>query len=104
MSRRRGTQTAISTRFAPIMDASDVLVERLLAWGVETIFGIPGDGIAVYNKRVMGGVRASEIESGVLEVQNFGSGCSEMLKVFPSGSLNHATFAPVGDVQIPNSS
>jgi pyruvate dehydrogenase (quinone) len=26
-------------------DASDVLVERLLAWGVETIFGLPGDGI-----------------------------------------------------------
>src|SRR5690242_5075039 len=24
--------------------------------------------------------------------------------VFPSGSLNHATFAPEGDVQIPNSS
>ena len=27
------------------MDASDVLVERLLAWGVDTIFGLPGDGI-----------------------------------------------------------
>ena len=27
------------------MDAADVLVERLLAWGVETIFGLPGDGI-----------------------------------------------------------
>ncbi|HEX4038495.1 MAG TPA: thiamine pyrophosphate-dependent enzyme [Acidobacteriaceae bacterium] len=27
------------------MNASDVLVERLLAWGVDTIFGIPGDGI-----------------------------------------------------------
>jgi pyruvate dehydrogenase (quinone) len=26
-------------------DASDVLVERLLAWGVDTIFGLPGDGI-----------------------------------------------------------
>ena len=25
--------------------ASDVLVERLLAWGVDTIFGLPGDGI-----------------------------------------------------------
>jgi pyruvate dehydrogenase (quinone) len=25
--------------------ASDVLVERLLAWGVDTIFGFPGDGI-----------------------------------------------------------
>ena len=24
-------------------DASDVLVERLLAWGVDTIFGLPGD-------------------------------------------------------------
>ena len=27
------------------MNASDVLVERLLAWGVDTIFGLPGDGI-----------------------------------------------------------
>ena len=26
-------------------NASDVLVERLLAWGVDTIFGLPGDGI-----------------------------------------------------------
>lgn len=26
-------------------DASDVLVNRLLAWGVDTIFGLPGDGI-----------------------------------------------------------
>src|ERR687885_357191 len=25
--------------------ASDVLVEGLLAWGVDTVFGIPGDGI-----------------------------------------------------------
>ena len=28
-----------------MMDASDVLVERLLAWGVDTVFGLPGDGI-----------------------------------------------------------
>jgi pyruvate dehydrogenase (quinone)/pyruvate oxidase len=27
------------------MDASDVLVERLIDWGVDTIFGLPGDGI-----------------------------------------------------------
>ena len=27
------------------MNASDVLVEKLLAWGVDTIFGLPGDGI-----------------------------------------------------------
>ena len=27
------------------MDASDVLVERLIAWGVDTVFGLPGDGI-----------------------------------------------------------
>lgn len=26
-------------------DASDVLVERLIAWGIDTIFGLPGDGI-----------------------------------------------------------
>ena len=28
-----------------MMNASDVLVERLLAWGVDTIFGLPGDGV-----------------------------------------------------------
>jgi pyruvate dehydrogenase (quinone) len=28
-----------------VTDASDVLVERLLNWGVDTIFGLPGDGI-----------------------------------------------------------
>jgi pyruvate dehydrogenase (quinone)/pyruvate oxidase len=27
------------------MNASDVLIERLLGWGVDTIFGLPGDGI-----------------------------------------------------------
>ncbi len=27
------------------MNASDVLVERLAAWGIDTIFGLPGDGI-----------------------------------------------------------
>src|SRR5690348_5789114 len=27
------------------MTASDVLVERLIDWGVEVIFGLPGDGI-----------------------------------------------------------
>jgi pyruvate dehydrogenase (quinone)/pyruvate oxidase len=28
-----------------VPDASDVLVERLIVWGVDTIFGLPGDGI-----------------------------------------------------------
>jgi pyruvate dehydrogenase (quinone)/pyruvate oxidase len=27
------------------MNASDVLVERMMEWGVDTIFGLPGDGI-----------------------------------------------------------
>lgn len=27
------------------MNASDMLVERLIGWGVDTIFGLPGDGI-----------------------------------------------------------
>src|SRR5262249_3999680 len=36
--------------------------------------------------------------------QAFHSGCSDTLNVFPSGSLNHATFDPVGVVQMPNSS
>jgi pyruvate dehydrogenase (quinone)/pyruvate oxidase len=25
--------------------ASDVLVDRLIQWGVDTVFGLPGDGI-----------------------------------------------------------
>lgn len=28
-----------------MIDASDVLVQRLMAWGVDTVFGLPGDGI-----------------------------------------------------------
>src|SRR6202521_1281616 len=27
------------------MTAADVLIERLMEWGVDTIFGLPGDGI-----------------------------------------------------------
>ena len=27
------------------MNASDVLVEGLMEWGVDTIFGLPGDGV-----------------------------------------------------------
>src|SRR4051794_40359445 len=27
------------------MTASDILIERLIDWGVDTIFGLPGDGI-----------------------------------------------------------
>ena len=27
------------------MNASDVLIETILAWGVDTVFGLPGDGI-----------------------------------------------------------
>src|SRR3954464_7395298 len=27
------------------MTASDVLIERLIEWGVDTVFGLPGDGI-----------------------------------------------------------
>jgi pyruvate dehydrogenase (quinone) len=28
-----------------VTNASDVLIERLMAWGVDTVFGLPGDGI-----------------------------------------------------------
>ena len=27
------------------MNSSDVIVERLIEWGVDTVFGLPGDGI-----------------------------------------------------------
>jgi Copper resistance protein D len=38
------------------------------------------------------------------DTHHFPSGCSETLRVFPSGSLNQATLAPVGEVQISESS
>ncbi len=28
-----------------VMTASDVLIETLIDWGVEVVFGLPGDGI-----------------------------------------------------------
>ena len=30
---------------ASLMAAADVLVESLMDWGVDTVFGLPGDGI-----------------------------------------------------------
>ncbi len=42
--------------------------------------------------------------NNVVHWLHFHSGCSERLRVFPSGSLNQATRAPVGEVQIPDSS
>jgi hypothetical protein len=30
---------------ASLMTAADVLVEALMDWGVDTVFGLPGDGI-----------------------------------------------------------
>jgi pyruvate dehydrogenase (quinone)/pyruvate oxidase len=36
---------ADSSRGHVVTNASDVLVERLIAWGVDTVFGLPGDGI-----------------------------------------------------------
>jgi pyruvate dehydrogenase (quinone) len=34
-----------SSRGHLVTNASDILIERLIAWGVDTIFGLPGDGI-----------------------------------------------------------
>jgi pyruvate dehydrogenase (quinone) len=42
---RASKQLVLSLERFAMTDASDVLVERLLAWGVDTIFGLPGDGI-----------------------------------------------------------
>jgi hypothetical protein len=63
-------------------------------YGNKRRFGI-GDG-----PELMATSRRNE----VFEVHPFGSGCSERLKILPSGSLNQATFAPVGEVQMPNAS
>lgn len=30
--------------------ASELLVERLIDWGVDTVFGLPGDGISPFSK------------------------------------------------------
>ena len=48
------------------MDASDVLVERLLAWGVDTIFGLPGDGI----NGVMEGLRKAKDKIRFIHVRH----------------------------------
>ena len=34
-----------SSRGHSVTNASDILIERLIAWGVDTVFGLPGDGI-----------------------------------------------------------
>jgi len=33
-------------------NAADVLVERLRAWGVSVVFGLPGDGIKPQRQKV----------------------------------------------------
>jgi pyruvate dehydrogenase (quinone) len=46
MPRRIGVVTAISESRIPMgKQVSDLIVERLLDWGVDTIFGFPGDGV-----------------------------------------------------------
>src|SRR5438477_1162155 len=42
---RHGYCHLSATRRCTMATAADVLVERLLDWGVDTIFGYPGDGI-----------------------------------------------------------
>jgi hypothetical protein len=36
-------------------DSSRILVERLIAWGIDTIFGIPGDGVNVERMKIRDG-------------------------------------------------
>ena len=36
---------AIDGRQGMAETASDVMVDTLIAWGVDTVFGLPGDGI-----------------------------------------------------------
>ena len=43
--RRRGTTAAYGRQPAMGQIASEALIERLAAWGVDTVFGLPGDGI-----------------------------------------------------------
>src|SRR5881394_52395 len=33
------------TRRESVMNASDILIDRLADWGVDTVFGLPGDGV-----------------------------------------------------------
>jgi hypothetical protein len=42
--------------------ASEVLIERLADWGVDTVFGLPGDGIngpALHDRQPVGTPRTS---------------------------------------------
>src|SRR5690606_24629665 len=40
---RRGTDAEAETVMA--RNGADILVDSLIAWGVDTVFGLPGDGI-----------------------------------------------------------
>src|SRR5205823_4452303 len=47
-----GTSASLGFAGKPMKTtASDVLVETLLAWGVDTVFGIPGDAITGISRR-----------------------------------------------------
>ncbi len=45
---------------------SDILVERLLEWGVSTIFGLPGDG----NNGIMEALRARQDRIRFIQVRH----------------------------------
>ena len=45
---------------------SDIMIDRLLAWGVDTIFGLPGDGI----NGIMEAIRKRSKEIRFIHVRN----------------------------------
>lgn len=42
---QQGTEAPVSNRQRTAKTVADLLIVRLIAWGVDTIFGFPGDGI-----------------------------------------------------------
>ena len=48
------------------MTASDILIERLIDWGVSVIFGLPGDGI----NGIMEALRTKQDKIGFIQVRH----------------------------------
>src|SRR5690606_18923641 len=63
---RTAETSTLSCRIMASPTAADILVETLCAWGVDTIFGLPGDGI----NGIMESLRAQEKRIRFIQVRH----------------------------------
>jgi len=56
---------------------ADLLVERLVAWGVDTIFGLPGDGI----NGIIEALRTHQDAIKFIQVRHEESGCARGVRL-----------------------